>query len=90
MGLMAGIVRDLHCPPDIILTDNSWWFQGLVFTGIWVIGHEVRLSRFRCIVSTTFNVCVTQCGHGAFSANRYVCDLIGFVRVVAFSCLRKD
>ncbi|EJF61868.1 hypothetical protein DICSQDRAFT_146983 [Dichomitus squalens LYAD-421 SS1] len=36
-----------------------WWFQGLIFTGVWVIGHE--------------------CGHGAFSANRYVCDLIGFV-----------
>ncbi|KAI1792372.1 fatty acid desaturase-domain-containing protein [Ganoderma leucocontextum] len=35
-----------------------WWFQGLIFTGIWVIGHE--------------------CGHGAFSASQYVCDLIGF------------
>ncbi|KAI0753261.1 fatty acid desaturase-domain-containing protein [Daedaleopsis nitida] len=35
-----------------------WWFQGLIFTGIWVIGHE--------------------CGHGAFSASSYVCDLIGF------------
>ncbi|CDO75394.1 hypothetical protein BN946_scf185012.g11 [Trametes cinnabarina] len=21
--------------------DFSWWFQGLIFTGIWVIGHEV-------------------------------------------------
>lgn len=20
-----------------------WWFQGLIFTGIWVIGHEVSL-----------------------------------------------
>jgi len=36
-----------------------WWFQGLIFTGIWVIGHE--------------------CGHGAFSDNKYVCDVIGFV-----------
>ncbi|OBZ66969.1 Delta(12) fatty acid desaturase [Grifola frondosa] len=36
-----------------------WWFQGLVFTGIWVIGHE--------------------CGHGAFSANKTICDVIGFV-----------
>ncbi|KAL4247528.1 hypothetical protein ABKN59_007340 [Abortiporus biennis] len=36
-----------------------WFFQGLVFTGIWVIGHE--------------------CGHGAFSDNKLVCDVIGFV-----------
>ncbi|KAJ7160432.1 fatty acid desaturase-domain-containing protein [Mycena filopes] len=36
-----------------------WWFQGLAFTGLWVIGHE--------------------CGHGAFSANRRLCDVIGFV-----------
>jgi hypothetical protein len=21
-----------------------WWFQGLIFTGIWVIGHEVDIS----------------------------------------------
>lgn len=21
---------------------DSWWFQGLTFTGLWVIGHEVR------------------------------------------------
>ncbi|KAJ7123131.1 linoleoyl phosphatidylcholine delta-12 acetylenase [Mycena epipterygia] len=36
-----------------------WWFQGLAFTGLWVIGHE--------------------CGHGAFSKNRRLCDAIGFV-----------
>lgn len=36
-----------------------WWFQGLVFTGIWVIGHE--------------------CGHGAFSSSRLLCDSIGFI-----------
>ncbi|CAE6529509.1 unnamed protein product [Rhizoctonia solani] len=36
-----------------------WWFQGLVFTGLWVIGHE--------------------CGHGAFSSSRTLCDSIGFV-----------
>lgn len=21
---------------------SSWWFQGLIFTGLWVLGHEVR------------------------------------------------
>ncbi|KLO06403.1 hypothetical protein SCHPADRAFT_917541 [Schizopora paradoxa] len=36
-----------------------WWFQGLIFTGLWVVGHE--------------------CGHGAFSASRTICDTIGFV-----------
>ncbi|KAE9386389.1 hypothetical protein BT96DRAFT_928238 [Gymnopus androsaceus JB14] len=36
-----------------------WWFQGLVFTGIWVIGHE--------------------CGHGAFSENQWVNDILGFI-----------
>ncbi|KAF8985947.1 fatty acid desaturase-domain-containing protein [Cyathus striatus] len=36
-----------------------WWFQGLIFTGIWVIGHE--------------------CGHGAFSSSKYVCDIFGFI-----------
>ncbi|EMD37162.1 hypothetical protein CERSUDRAFT_155708, partial [Gelatoporia subvermispora B] len=35
-----------------------WWFQGLIFTGIWVIGHE--------------------CGHGAFSPNQWICDLVGY------------
>lgn len=25
----------------LIITRHSWWFQGLVFTGIWAIGHEV-------------------------------------------------
>ncbi|KAI0828162.1 linoleoyl phosphatidylcholine delta-12 acetylenase [Trametes gibbosa] len=36
-----------------------WWFQGLIFTGIWVIGHE--------------------CGHGAFSPNQRLCNVIGFI-----------
>ncbi|CCM04524.1 uncharacterized protein FIBRA_06705 [Fibroporia radiculosa] len=36
-----------------------WWFQGLTFTGVWVVGHE--------------------CGHGAFSPNRRICDIIGFI-----------
>ncbi|KAA1474449.1 hypothetical protein DENSPDRAFT_824363 [Dentipellis sp. KUC8613] len=36
-----------------------WWFQGLVFTGIWVVGHE--------------------CGHGAFSESKIVCDIFGYV-----------
>ncbi|KAI0080453.1 hypothetical protein K474DRAFT_1682623 [Panus rudis PR-1116 ss-1] len=36
-----------------------WWFQGLIFTGLWVIGHE--------------------CGHGAFSDSKVVCDVIGYV-----------
>ncbi|EPQ51967.1 hypothetical protein GLOTRDRAFT_48276 [Gloeophyllum trabeum ATCC 11539] len=36
-----------------------WWMQGLIFTGIWVIGHE--------------------CGHGAFSAHKWVNDIIGFI-----------
>ncbi|KAI0320398.1 fatty acid desaturase-domain-containing protein [Amylostereum chailletii] len=43
-----------------------WWFQGLVFTGIWVMGHEASLLA-------------SHCGHGAFSSNRTVCDAIGFV-----------
>ncbi|KAJ6526663.1 fatty acid desaturase-domain-containing protein [Mycena capillaripes] len=38
---------------------SYWWFQGLAFTGLWVIGHE--------------------CGHGAFSANRRLCDVVGFI-----------
>ncbi|TFY81121.1 hypothetical protein EWM64_g2893 [Hericium alpestre] len=36
-----------------------WWFQGLIFTGIWVIGHE--------------------CGHGAFSGSKQLCNTIGFI-----------
>ncbi|KAJ3492008.1 hypothetical protein NLI96_g283 [Meripilus lineatus] len=36
-----------------------WWFQGLIFTGLWVIGHE--------------------CGHGAFSENKLLCDVIGYI-----------
>ncbi|KAF8581811.1 hypothetical protein K439DRAFT_1413973 [Ramaria rubella] len=36
-----------------------WWFQGLTFTGLWVIGHE--------------------CGHGAFSSSRRVCDVLGYI-----------
>ncbi|KAI0356911.1 linoleoyl phosphatidylcholine delta-12 acetylenase [Trametes cingulata] len=36
-----------------------WWFQGLVFTGIWVIGHE--------------------CGHGAFSPNSTVNNVVGYI-----------
>ncbi|EKM52308.1 uncharacterized protein PHACADRAFT_260620 [Phanerochaete carnosa HHB-10118-sp] len=36
-----------------------WWFQGLIFTGLWVIGHE--------------------CGHGAFSEDKRLCDAIGFI-----------
>ncbi|KZT66451.1 hypothetical protein DAEQUDRAFT_746561 [Daedalea quercina L-15889] len=36
-----------------------WWFQGLIFTGLWVIGHE--------------------CGHGAFSSNKHVCNVIGYI-----------
>ncbi|OSX62627.1 hypothetical protein POSPLADRAFT_1140701 [Postia placenta MAD-698-R-SB12] len=36
-----------------------WWFQSLIFAGIWGIGHE--------------------CGHGAFSPNRQICDIVGFI-----------
>lgn len=25
-----------------LLMRSSWWFQGLIFTGLWVLGHEVR------------------------------------------------
>ncbi|KAF8513735.1 linoleoyl phosphatidylcholine delta-12 acetylenase [Hysterangium stoloniferum] len=35
-----------------------WWFQGLTFTGLWVIGHE--------------------CGHGALSSSRTLCDVVGY------------
>ncbi|KZT19612.1 hypothetical protein NEOLEDRAFT_1077503 [Neolentinus lepideus HHB14362 ss-1] len=42
-----------------MMWSSYWWFQGLIFTGIWVLGHE--------------------CGHGAFSENKYLCDVIGFV-----------
>lgn len=35
----------VHNPPSNVLTLlPSWWFQGLIFTGFWVIGHEVRYS----------------------------------------------
>jgi hypothetical protein len=27
---------------------RSFWFQGLAFTGIWVIGHEVRRLFVPC------------------------------------------
>ncbi|OBZ69414.1 Delta(12) fatty acid desaturase [Grifola frondosa] len=36
-----------------------WWFQGLIFTGILIIGHE--------------------CGHGALSPNKALCDVIGYI-----------
>ncbi|GJE88918.1 fatty acid desaturase-domain-containing protein [Phanerochaete sordida] len=42
-----------------ILWLTYWWFQGLVFTGLWVLGHE--------------------CGHGAFSEKKWVCDTIGYI-----------
>ncbi|KAH9948128.1 fatty acid desaturase-domain-containing protein [Amylocystis lapponica] len=36
-----------------------WWFQGLAFTGIWILGHE--------------------CGHSAFSENKYISHTIGYI-----------
>jgi hypothetical protein len=53
----------------------SWWFQGLIFTGIWVIGHEVRTFKRRFD-----NTSLTrhQCGHGAFSPHAWLNDTIGF------------
>ncbi|TFK46679.1 hypothetical protein OE88DRAFT_1687479 [Heliocybe sulcata] len=36
-----------------------WWFQGLIFTGIWVIGHES--------------------GHGAFSPDKHINNVVGFI-----------
>ncbi|KAL5536391.1 hypothetical protein ACEPAF_213 [Sanghuangporus sanghuang] len=55
--------HDLHpWMPSLLYTAcwfAYWWFQGLVFTGLWVIGHE--------------------CGHGAFSSSRIVCNAIGFL-----------
>lgn len=32
---------------NIKFLSDSWWFQGLIFTGIWVIGHEVCTDLFR-------------------------------------------
>lgn len=63
------------------LTITSWWFQGLVFTGIWVIGHEVRTSAPNQLYAPQLTV--SQCGHGAFSSNSTVCNVIGFVRAPA-------
>lgn len=28
-------------PSRFMYLFHSWWFQGLTFTGLWVIGHEV-------------------------------------------------
>ncbi len=32
----------IHACKRKLMLFRSWWFQGLVLTGIWVIGHEVR------------------------------------------------
>lgn len=53
----------------------SWWFQGLIFTGLWVIGHEVSfLLDVLCRVNLFL-----KCGHGAFSDYEMINDTIGFV-----------
>lgn len=53
----------------------SWWFQGLIFTGIWVIGHEVSFSPDALCRVNLF----LKCGHGAFSDYEIINDTIGFV-----------
>ncbi|THU99417.1 hypothetical protein K435DRAFT_964428 [Dendrothele bispora CBS 962.96] len=59
------VITSLHLGPILhaglhwLLWALYWWFQGLVFTGLWTIGHE--------------------CGHGAFSSNKTLCDAIGFI-----------
>ena len=41
---LAHIVRPsvLESFFDVDIAVDSWWFQGLIFMGLWVIGHEVR------------------------------------------------
>ena len=53
----------------------SWWFQGLIFTGLWVIGHEVSFSLDALCRVNLF----LKCGHGAFSDYEIINDTIGFV-----------
>ncbi|KAI0353746.1 linoleoyl phosphatidylcholine delta-12 acetylenase [Trametes cingulata] len=43
----------------VICWMSYWWYQGLAFTGSWVMGHE--------------------CGHGAFSESKIICDAVGSV-----------
>jgi len=63
--------------PDMFY--RSWWFQGLIFTGIWVIGHEVIQCH---LFMTPINHFQSQCGHGAFSDRQMINDTVGFVRYV--------
>lgn len=58
---------------------HSWWFQGLIFTGLWVVGHEVRAYITLCARSRDSHILIHKCGHGAFSPSKAVCDSIGFV-----------
>ena len=40
LGLLGRLASVLS--KSLLTYPDSWWFQGLIFTGIWVIGHEVR------------------------------------------------
>ncbi|KAI4522600.1 hypothetical protein K525DRAFT_268747 [Schizophyllum commune Loenen D] len=64
-----------------------WWFQSLIFTGIWVIGHEVRLDPIfvfpllACLpfAKLTSDPQTHQCGHGSFSDYKLLNDAVGSV-----------
>lgn len=61
---------------------GSWWYQGLIFSGLWVIGHEVRgRSVFVNFLEDLLIIPPFQCGHGALSESTLVCNVIGYVRI---------
>ncbi|KAL1662944.1 hypothetical protein GGF50DRAFT_116492 [Schizophyllum commune] len=76
-----------------------WWFQRLIFTGIWVIGHEVRLDPIfvlplldACLpfAKLTSDPQTPQCGHGAFSDYKLLNEAVGFLRVSVFAMERDE
>ncbi|KAJ7436439.1 hypothetical protein FB451DRAFT_1307487 [Mycena latifolia] len=67
--LFLNLRKNTACPPIVLtcllwLAWCFWWFQGLVFTGIWSL--DTRSASY-------------PCGHGAFSTSRTLNDTIGFI-----------
>ncbi|KAF4617265.1 hypothetical protein D9613_005669 [Agrocybe pediades] len=58
---------------------SYWWFQGLVFTGIWIIGHEVLFFFTPDSMDANGVFVNSQCGHGSFVRSRLLSEAIGFI-----------
>lgn len=71
-----------------VISSISWWLQGLIFTGIWVIGHEVRSRVVSCNQLKPIWICASSADTELYHPTKAF--VMSSVSWVASLCIWED